>query len=146
MGMKRPEPEAYHSPPPSTQVKITWSYISNPPYTFMAWLVTIHREELPFISTVSSRGRISEWWGGGEETRVMSYFKLLSHNFPGGVKENCRKTTNIPAGTVGLWERIRTWDVLNTNEWVTIRPRRSINMFQPAASALLSEMVQMFTR
>jgi len=36
-GVKWTGLEADHSPPPSAEVKNTWSYISTPPYVFMAW-------------------------------------------------------------------------------------------------------------
>jgi hypothetical protein len=35
--VKRPECEAGHSPPPSAEVKNSWSYTSTPPHVFMAW-------------------------------------------------------------------------------------------------------------
>jgi hypothetical protein len=34
-GVKRPGPEADHSPPTSAEVKKTWVYTSTPPYDFM---------------------------------------------------------------------------------------------------------------
>jgi hypothetical protein len=36
-GLKRPGREADHSPPTSAEIKITWSYVSTPPYIFMAY-------------------------------------------------------------------------------------------------------------
>jgi hypothetical protein len=35
-GVKRPEREAFHSPPASAEVKKMWIYTSTPPYAFMA--------------------------------------------------------------------------------------------------------------
>jgi hypothetical protein len=36
-GIKQPVREADYSPPYSAEVKNAWSYISTPPYVFMAW-------------------------------------------------------------------------------------------------------------
>jgi hypothetical protein len=36
LGVKRPRPEADHSPPASAAVKKTWIYISTPLYAFVA--------------------------------------------------------------------------------------------------------------
>jgi len=36
LGVKRPDREADHSPSP-TEVKNAWSFISTPPYFFIAW-------------------------------------------------------------------------------------------------------------
>jgi hypothetical protein len=37
LGIKRPGREAYHSPPSSTEVKISWSCTSTPQYALMVW-------------------------------------------------------------------------------------------------------------
>jgi hypothetical protein len=46
--VKRPEREADHSPQSSAEVKNTWSYISTPPYVFMAWCLVKHRDNFTF--------------------------------------------------------------------------------------------------
>jgi hypothetical protein len=43
LGVKRPDREADHSPPSSTDVKNAWSYTSTPQYVFMAWYLVKHR-------------------------------------------------------------------------------------------------------
>jgi len=47
-GVKRPEREADHSPPSSTEVKNTWRYTSTPQYVFMAWCLVKHRDSFTF--------------------------------------------------------------------------------------------------
>jgi hypothetical protein len=44
LGVKRPGPEADHSPPSSAEVKNAWSYTSTPQYVFMTWYLVKHRD------------------------------------------------------------------------------------------------------
>jgi hypothetical protein len=46
LGIKRPEHEADHSPPSSTEVKNVWSYTSTPQYAFMEWCSVKAQEHL----------------------------------------------------------------------------------------------------
>jgi hypothetical protein len=48
-GVKRPTREADHSPPFSAEVKNAWSYISSPPYVFMALFLVKHTGNCNFI-------------------------------------------------------------------------------------------------
>jgi hypothetical protein len=60
--------------------------------------------------------------GSTQENRSWAILGYDPKNFPWGIRKDCRKTTNIPVRAVGIWEKIRTWDLLNRNGWVTTRP------------------------
>ena len=79
--VKRPTPEAHHSPQPSDEFSTEWSYISAAPYNFMAWrgktftfmniiMVTLSRRGWGTISYVASSlksavsGLRALWWRG----------------------------------------------------------------------------------
>jgi hypothetical protein len=47
-GVKWPRQEADHSPASGAKVKFVWSYTSIPPYMFMAWSLTKHRNNFTF--------------------------------------------------------------------------------------------------
>jgi hypothetical protein len=51
MGVKRPEREADHSPPSSTEIKNVWSYTFTPEYAFMAWCLVKHKDSFTFTFT-----------------------------------------------------------------------------------------------
>jgi hypothetical protein len=46
LGVKQPGRETDHSPPSSAEVKNVWSYTSAPQYTFMAWCLVKHRDNI----------------------------------------------------------------------------------------------------
>jgi hypothetical protein len=46
--VKRPGRKADHSPPSSAEIKNAWSYISTPPYVFLAWCLILHIDNLIF--------------------------------------------------------------------------------------------------
>jgi hypothetical protein len=49
LGVKRPEREADHSPPSSSEVKNAWNYTSTPQYAFMAWCLVKHRDNFIYV-------------------------------------------------------------------------------------------------
>jgi hypothetical protein len=56
-GAKRPEREADHSSPSSSEVNNAWNYTSTPQYAFMAWCSVKAQEQLylyllPFSSEI----------------------------------------------------------------------------------------------
>jgi len=57
-GIKRPESEADHLPPSSTEIKNAWSYISTRPYVFMAWCLVKHRGNFTLYVLFHVRGFI----------------------------------------------------------------------------------------
>jgi hypothetical protein len=48
LGVKRPGPEADHSPPSNAEIKNAWSYTFTPQYVFMAWCLVKHRNDFTF--------------------------------------------------------------------------------------------------
>jgi hypothetical protein len=59
-GVKRPEREADHSPPSSTEVKNAWSYTSTPLYVFMTWRLVKHRDSFTFYIYLYIRVTLGE--------------------------------------------------------------------------------------
>jgi hypothetical protein len=50
-GIKRPEREADHSPPPIADVKNAWRETSTLPYVFMSWYFVMPRDSFTFTFT-----------------------------------------------------------------------------------------------
>jgi hypothetical protein len=46
--VKEPQRKAHHSLPSSAEIKNAWSYVSTPPYVFMAWCLIKHRGNFTF--------------------------------------------------------------------------------------------------
>jgi hypothetical protein len=46
--VKRPRPEAEHSPPSISKVENTWSYTSTHLYVFMTWCLVKHKDNFTF--------------------------------------------------------------------------------------------------
>jgi hypothetical protein len=50
-GIKRPERKTDHSYPSSVEVQNTWSYVSTPPYVFIAWCLMNHKDNTIFSTS-----------------------------------------------------------------------------------------------
>jgi hypothetical protein len=62
LGVKRPGREANHSPPPSAEVKNTWSYTSIPQYAFVAWCsIKAEGQLYLYLYLLLSKLMSSEW-------------------------------------------------------------------------------------
>jgi hypothetical protein len=100
--VKWPGREADNSPPSSTEVKNKWSYISNPPYVFMAWYLVKHGDKLTF----SHEWRVGKYL---ERETTVVYLKALPAL---GWKQ---KTTATSVGTTGGPAGMRTMNLPNTS-------------------------------
>jgi hypothetical protein len=75
-GVKRPGPEADHSPPYIAKDKNTGSYISTPQYVSMAWCLTKHKDNFTYTFTISQYRDYARGWTtgvrfpGGEDSFV----------------------------------------------------------------------------
>jgi hypothetical protein len=54
LGVKRPGPEADHSPPSDAKVKNVWSYTSTPQYAFVVWCSVKKKHRDNFTFTLSN--------------------------------------------------------------------------------------------
>jgi hypothetical protein len=84
--------EAYHSPPPSTEVKNAWSYTSTPPYVFVK-----HRYNFTFtFLETNTESRRPQFQGNAPWCVVWNVNHTCSHVLLLGVgdtAQGCRRTT-----------------------------------------------------
>jgi hypothetical protein len=72
VGVKGPGREADHSFPTGAGVKNAWNCTSSPPYVFMAWCLTAHRDNFAVAIRVLTLRTASGWLAtGGTSSRLL---------------------------------------------------------------------------